>query len=644
MPTLTLPDGSKKEFPKGATSLQVAESIGKRLASDALAAKVNGKAVDLNAPISEDSTFEILTFDSPAGKEVFWHSASHVLAKAAKELWPHLKLTIGPAIEEGFYYDFDAEKPFAEEDLKKLEEKAREVAKRNEKFSRVVLPLEEALRKNKEMGEPYKNEMIEDIRRENPAEKQFSFYDLGGFADFCRGPHIPDSGRIKAFKVTKASGAYWRADVKNRQLQRVYGIAFPEQKMLDEYLKCVEEAEKRDHRKIGRALDLFSIHEEAPGAPFFHPNGMVIRNELEKFWREEHEREGYKEIKTPIILNKALWLQSGHWDHYKESMYFTKIDETDFAVKPMNCPGGILVYKSSSHSYREFPLRLAEMGIVHRHELSGVLSGLFRVRCFTQDDAHIFVTEDQIKDEIKRVISLIDRMYKVFGFTYEVELSTRPEKAMGAVELWNKAEKALADAMADLHMKFKINAGDGAFYGPKLDFKIRDAIGRLWQCATIQLDFQMPERFNLTYEGADGKKHPPVMLHRVVFGSFERFIGVLIEHYAGAFPTWLAPVQSIIIPITDAQNSHAEGLRGKFASEGIRVEVDARSETMEAKVRDAQLRKIPYIVVIGRREEENGTLSVRKRTNEVKQGVSVDAFLGAVKKEIASRSGALGAA
>lgn len=641
MPVLVFPDGSKKDFPKGTTAFQVAESLGKRLASAALAAKVNGGAVDLNAPIAEDGAIEILTFDSPAGKEVLWHSASHVLAKAAKELWPSLKLTIGPAIEEGFYYDFDAEKPFSEEDLKRLEEKALEIIKRNEKFTRIVLPHAEALRKNKGLGEPYKNEIIEDIRKENPKEREFPFYELGGFLDLCRGPHIPNAGKIKAFKVIKASGAYWRGDAKNRQLQRVYGIAFPEQKMLDEYLKRVEEAEKRDHRKIGRALDLFSVHEEAPGSPFFHPNGMVIRNELERFWREEHEREGYKEVKTPIILNKALWLQSGHWDHYKENMYFTDIDGTDFAVKPMNCPGGILIYKSSSHSYKEFPLRLAEMGLVHRHELSGVLSGLFRVRCFTQDDAHIFVTEDQIKDEIKRIVSLTDRMYTVFGFTYEVELSTRPEKAMGSIELWNKAEKALADAMAEKKMKFTVNPGDGAFYGPKLDFKIRDAIGRLWQCATIQLDFQMPERFDLTYEGADGRKHPPVMLHRVVFGSFERFMGVLIEHYAGAFPTWLAPTQAILIPLTDSQAAYTEELRKKFAAKGIRTGVDARNEKVEAKIRDAQLQKIPYIIVIGKREQEDGTLAVRKRTNEVKQGVAADSFLNALKKEISERSGKL---
>jgi len=638
MPLITFPDGSKKEFPAGTSPKNIAESIGRKLAEAALAAKFNGQAIDLSTPLQENGTLEILTFDSPAGKEVFWHSSSHVLAKAVKELWPHAKLTIGPSIEEGFYYDFDVEKPFSEQDLQKLEEKAKEIAARNEPFKRVELPAKEAQKKNEKLGEPYKNEIIRDILKENPKEKSFSFYELGEFADLCRGPHVPQAGVIKALKVLKASGAYWRGDVKNRQLQRIYGISFPQEKMLKEYLTRLEEAEKRDHRKLGRQLDLFSVHEEAPGSPFFHPNGMIIRNELEKYWREEHDRDGYKEVRTPIILNKQLWLQSGHWDHYKDNMYFTEIDKTEYAVKPMNCPGCILIYKNNTHSYRELPLRLAEMGLCHRHELSGVLSGLFRVRCFTQDDAHLFVTEEQVKQEAKGVVKLIDRMYKTFGFEYEVELSTRPEKFMGKVETWNLAEKALAEAMDELKMKYKINAGDGAFYGPKLDFKIRDAIGRLWQCATVQLDFQMPERFELEYEGADGKKHRPVMLHRVVYGAFERFMGVLIEHYAGAFPTWLAPTQVLLLPMTDAQNSYAEELRKKFSEKGVRVNVDLRGEKLEAKIRDAQMLKIPYMLVLGKRERENKNLAVRKRTNEVKQNVPIEEFLASLLKEISSRS------
>jgi len=623
---IKLPDGSIKEFEKGITPIEIAKKISERLTSAAVAAKVNGELVDLNTPIEKDSDFEILTFDSKEGKSVFWHSSSHVMAQAVKRLFPEAVLTIGPSIEEGFYYDFDF-RPFSPDDLKKIEEEMGKIVKENLKFERKELTKEEAKKKFKDNN--YKLELIDE------AEGKISTYSQGEFIDLCRGPHIPSTGKIKAFKLLKTSGAYWKGDAKNKQLQRIYGISFPESKMLKDYLTMLEEAEKRDHRKIGKELDLFSFHEEAPGMPFFHEKGMIIWNTLLDFWREEHRKAGYVEIKTPIILNKKLWLQSGHWEHYKENMYFTKIDDADYAVKPMNCPGGMLVYKTKVHSYKEFPLRVAEIGLVHRHELSGVLSGLFRVRCFHQDDAHIFVTEEQLADEIKNVVKLVDHFYKdIFKFDYHVELSTMPENHMGDEKLWELAEKTLQKALEDMNIKFKVNPGDGAFYGPKIDFHIKDAIGRTWQCATCQLDFQMPLKFELTYDGADGKKHIPVMLHRVIYGSLERFIGILVEHYAGKFPLWLSPVQAIILPIADRHVSYAKQVAKKMFDNGIRVEVDDRAETTPKKVRDAEVRKVNYILVVGDKEVQNKTVNVRTRNNEILGEKKVDEFLVKIKKEI----------
>jgi threonyl-tRNA synthetase len=623
---IKFPNGSVNEFDKGVTALGVAKKIGERLAMAAIAARVNGQLVDLNTPIEKDSDFEILTFDSIDGKKVFWHSTSHVMAQAVKRLFPDAVLTIGPSIEEGFYYDFDA-KPFSPEDLVRIEKEMKKIVEDDFKFERKELTKEEA--KKKFRDNKYKLELI------NEAEGKISVYSQGDFFDLCRGPHVSSTGKIKAFKLTKTSGAYWRGDAKNKQLQRIYGISFPENKMLKDYLTLIEEAEKRDHRKLGKELDLFSFHEEAPGMPFFHAKGMVIWNELLDFWREEHRKAGYVEIKTPIILNKKLWLQSGHWDHYKENMYFTKIDEADYAVKPMNCPGGMLVYKASSHSYKDFPLKVAEIGLVHRHELSGVLSGLFRVRCFHQDDAHIFVTEEQLEEEIKNVVKLVDHFYRdIFKFEYHVELSTKPENAMGEQKLWDLAENTLKKALEMLNMKFKVNPGDGAFYGPKIDFHIKDAIGRTWQCATCQLDFQMPLKFELTYDGADNKKHTPIMLHRVVYGSLERFIGILVEHYAGKFPLWLSPVQAMLLPIADRHVKYAKEVAKKMFDAGIRAEVDDRAETTPKKVRDAELQKVNYILVVGDKEVSNKTVNVRTRNNEILGEKKVDEFLMKLNKEI----------
>ncbi len=558
-------------------------------------------------------------------KKKFWHSSSHILAQAVKRLFPDAIPTIGPATDEGFYYDFDF-RPFTQEDLERIEEEMKKIIKEDIPIKRVELTKAEAKKQFKD--NPYKIELIDE------AEGKVSAYRQGEFIDLCKGPHIESTGKAKAVKVLKSSGAYWRGDSKNKQLQRIYGISFPEKKQLREYLFKLEEAEKRDHRKLGRELDLYSFHEEAPGMVFTHPNGMVIWNQLLDFWREEHRNAGYKEIKTPIILNKELWKRSGHWEHYKEDMYFIKIDEADFAIKPMNCPGGMLVYKTKSHSYRDFPLRTAEIGLVHRHELSGVLSGLFRVRSFHQDDAHIYVTREQLETELKNVIKLVNKIYGAFGFEYHVELSTKPEKAMGDSKTWEIAESTLQKVLEDMKIKFKINPGDGAFYGPKIDFHIKDAIGRTWQCGTLQLDFQMPERFDLTYDGADNKKHRPTMLHRTLYGSIERFIGILVEHYAGKFPLWLSPVQVIILPIADRHADYARGVKKKLFDSGIRVELDDRTETTSKKVRDAELQKINYILVVGDREEKNRTVNVRTRNNEVLGEKKTDEFLKSLKKEI----------
>jgi len=628
--TITFPDNSKKEYEAGVTPKEIAERIGKKLASDAIAAQIDDSLVDLNTKITKNAKLRIITFDSKEGKEIYWHSSSHILAMAVTELFK-AKPTIGPSIEEGFYYDFDAE-PFKEEDIKKIEKKVEEIIKKDIPFEKKVISKAEAKKLFKD--NPYKLELIDDI-----GDEEVSIYKNGDFFDLCRGPHVTSTGKIHAFKIMKFAGAYWRGDSKNKMLQRIYGISFYDKKDLENYLKLMEEAEKRDHRKIGKEMDLFSFHEEAPGMPFFHAKGMIIWNKLMELWREEHEKAGYVEIKTPIILNKKLWLQSGHWDHYKENMYFTKIDEADYAVKPMNCPGSMLVYKTDIHSYKEFPLRVAEVGLVHRHELSGVLSGLFRVRCFHQDDAHIFTTQELLEQEIKNVILLVDHFYKdIFGFDYHVELSTRPEKAMGDPKIWKIAEDTLENVLKSLKIKYQIKPGEGAFYGPKIDFHIKDALGRTWQCATCQLDFQMPERFDLTYDGKDGHKHRPIMLHRVVYGSIERFIGVLIEHFAGKFPLWLAPVQVAIMTVTEEQNKYAEELGKKMKELGLRVHLDLRAETIAKKVRDNQTQRTPLMITIGEKEVENKTLAVRTLDNKVKFGVNFDDFIKNIKEAIEKRS------
>jgi len=606
---VTLKDGIKKTYPKGISLFEIAEDISKKLGKEALAAKVDGVVKDLSYKVQDDCQVEILTFDDEEGRKVFWHSTSHVMAQAVKRLFPEVKLAIGPAIEEGFYYDFDKEESFSPSDLEKIEREMAKIVAENYAFYRLDISRKEALGDLERQNEPYKVELVQDL----PEEANISFYKQGEFSDLCAGPHIPNTGKIKAFKLTSLAGAYWRGDERNKVLQRIYGISFPKKSMLDEYLARIEEAKKRDHRKLGKELDLFSIHEEGPGFPFFHPKGMVLWNILTDFWRREHQKRGYQEIKTPIILNEQLWRRSGHWDHYKDNMYFTKIDDMDYAVKPMNCPGGILMYKTDSHSYRDLPIRLGELGLVHRHEMSGVLHGLMRVRCFTQDDAHIFMMPSQIEEEIIGVIDLVDYFYKIFGFEYNVELSTRPEDSMGSDELWEQATDALQKALEKKGMPYKINEGDGAFYGPKIDFHLNDSLGRTWQCGTIQLDFQMPERFDLTYIGSDGEKHRPVMIHRVIFGSIERFIGILIEHYAGTFPVWLAPVQARILPISEKHMDYARKVNYLLEEAGIRAELDERNEKIGYKIREAQVQKIPYMLIVGDKEADENTVSVRVR-------------------------------
>jgi threonyl-tRNA synthetase len=621
-------DNKKKSFDSGITPSQIIKEL--KLEGRFLAAKFNNELIDLSSAIEKNGELKLLTFDDPEGKEIFRHSSSHILAHAITILYPEAKPTIGPAVEEGFYYDFDIDKTFSPEDLQKIEKQMREIVKKNMAITRKEIPKKEALILFK--NNQYKTELIAELD-----DEMITVYQEGDYSEFCRGPHVPSTGYIKAFKLTKVAGAYWRGDSGNKMLQRVYGISFPEQDMLDKHLKLLEEAERRDHRKLGKQLDLFSIHDEGPGFPFFHPNGMIVINKLKDFWREEHAKAGYKEIQTPIILSRKLWEQSGHWDHYKDNMYFTKIDGMDFAVKPMNCPGSILIYKDTLHSYRELPLRYAEMGIVHRHELSGVLSGLFRVRVFTQDDAHIFMTEEQIKDEIIGVIDLVDKFYKTFGLEYHVELSTMPENAMGSKEIWNNAEKALEDALKQKKLTYKVNPGEGAFYGPKIDFHIKDCIGRTWQCATIQLDSAMPEKFDLTYEGKDGKKHRPIMIHRVVYGAIERFFGILIEQYAGRFPLWLAPVQIRIMTVSEKFAGYAGELRKKLEEEGLRVEADLRAESVPKKVRDAQNMKIPLMITIGEKEEKNKTVAVRTLDGKVYFDMKIDDFLRKVSGNIESR-------
>ena len=624
--------GQIKEFEQGVTAADVAKSIGMGLYKSACAAKIDGQVCDLRTPIERDCSLEILTFDSEEGKHAYWHTTSHIMAQAVMRLYPGTKFSIGPAIENGFYYDFDLEQPLSTEDLPAIEEEMKKIIKENLPLERFELPPEEA---EKLMADqPYKEELIAEHAGKG---ENISFYKQGDFTDLCAGPHLMSTGMVKAVKLTAITGAYWRGDAKNKMLTRVYGIAFPKQSMLEEHLQMLEEAKKRDHRRLGKELGLFMLRDEGPGFPFFLPKGMVLKNTLIDFWRQIHREAGYQEISTPMMLNRSLWERSGHWDHYKNNMYTTVIDDTDFAIKPMNCPGGMLVYQTQPRSYRDLPLRMGELGLVHRHELSGALHGLMRVRCFTQDDAHIFMTPDQIKDEIKGVVQLIDKVYSLFGFEYHIELSTMPEDHMGSEEDWARATDGLRSAIEELGREYTVNEGDGAFYGPKLDFHLVDAIGRTWQCGTIQLDMQLPERFELEYTGEDGQKHRPVMIHRVVFGSIERFIGILIEHFAGAFPTWLAPVQAMIIPITDRQHEYAKELEKKLNAAGIRVESDLRSEKMGYKIREAQLKKISYMLVVGDKEMEDGTVAVRARKEEKGGTMTVDAFLAAIRAEIDSK-------
>ncbi|ACA55204.1 threonine--tRNA ligase [Clostridium botulinum] len=627
---ITLKDGKVMEFEEGIKISDIAMKISPALYKKALAAKIDGETVDLMTELHKDSSLEILTFEDEMGKWALRHTGAHILAQAVKRLYPEVKLAIGPAIDTGFYYDFEADFTFTPEMLEKIEAEIKKIIKENHKLERFELPREEAIDLMKEKNEDYKVELIEDL----PEGEVISFYKQGDFTDLCAGPHVPSTGKVKSVKLLSLAGAYWRGDENNKMLQRIYGTAFTKKSELDEYLNMLEEAKKRDHRKLGKELDLFSIHEEGPGFPFFHPKGMIIRNILESFWREEHTKAGYQEIRTPLILNEALWHQSGHWDHYKENMYFTNIDDGDYAIKPMNCPGGILVYKNSMHSYRDLPLRLSELGIVHRHELSGALHGLMRVRCFTQDDAHLYMTKEQIKEEIVGIIKLIDKFYKLFGFEYFVELSTRPEDSMGSDEDWEIATNGLREALDSIGKEYRVNEGDGAFYGPKIDFHLKDCIGRTWQCGTIQLDFQMPERFDLSYIGADGEKHRPVMVHRTIYGSVERFIGILIEQYAGAFPTWLAPVQVKLMNITDAQYDYLKKVEEALKENNIRVEIDTRNEKIGYKIREAQLQKIPYMLILGDKEVEAGKVAVRSRKDGDLGAISLEEFIEKIKNEI----------
>ncbi|MEG2548011.1 MAG: threonine--tRNA ligase [Eubacterium sp.] len=634
MMKITLKDGSVKEYASGTTVYDIAKDISEGLARNTLAAEVNGELFDVRKEITEDSTMNILTFDDEGGKHTFWHSASHLMAHAIKRLWPEAQLTIGPAVDNGFYYDIDLDHTLTPEDLEKIEKEMKVIVKEGLDINFYTLPREEALAWAKREGETYKIELINNL----PEDAVISFYGQGDWADLCAGPHLKNVSQIKAFKLISLAGAYWHGNSDNKMLQRVYGIAFPKKSLLDEYLLRMEEAKKRDHRKLGKDLDLFSMHEEGPGFPFFHPKGMVVRNELENFWREEHTKKGYKEIKTPVMLNSELWKRSGHWENYKENMYFSEIDEQEFAIKPMNCPGGMLVYKTKQHSYRELPLRMGELGLVHRHELHGALHGLMRVRTFTQDDAHIFMTKDQIKDEVIGVINLADEFYNIFGFKYKVELSTKPAKAIGSDEDWAIATDGLREALEAKGIDYKLNPGDGAFYGPKIDFHLEDSIGRTWQCGTIQLDFQMPERFDLTYVGNDGEKHRPVIVHRTIFGSIERFMGILIEHFAGKFPLWLAPVQVELIPVADSHDVYSQEVAAKLEAVGIRVETDARDEKIGYRIREAQMQKVPYMLVIGDKEVESGRLTIRNRDTGEQEQLKIDEFKYRLIQEIKNKS------
>ena len=622
-------NGEKKEV--------AADQTGVQLFSDdknIIAVRLNGEPRDLYTELHNGDVVEPIALDSEDGVAIMRHSATHVMAQAVQEIRPDAKLGVGPVIKDGFYYDFDVDEPFTPDFLKEVEKEMSRIVKKNDKLERFELPRQEAIQFMEEKGEPYKVELIRDL----PEDAHISFYRQGDFTDLCAGPHVPSTGKVKAFKLTSIAGAYWRGNEKNKMLQRIYGTAFTDKAELDAYLARIEEAKKRDHRKLGRDLDLFDIRDEGPGFPFFYPKGMILRNCLEDYWRQIHREAGYEEIKTPIMLNRALWERSGHWDHYKENMYTTKIDDMDFAIKPMNCPGGILVYQRKPWSYRDLPIRSGELGLVHRHELSGALHGLMRVRCFTQDDAHIFMTPEQIRDEIKGVYSLINKVYSTFGFPYTVELSTRPENSIGTDEMWQQATEGLQGALDDLKVPYTINEGDGAFYGPKIDFHLQDCLGRTWQCGTIQLDMQLPERFELEYTGADGEKHRPVMIHRVVLGSIERFIGILTEHFGGAFPLWLSPVQAKILTITDRSDEMAKALAERLEKEGIRTELDLRNEKIGFKVREAQMMKIPYMLVLGDKEVEQNVVNVRTRKGETIGNMTIDELVAKLKHEIDTKA------
>ena len=630
---ITLKDGSTKEYDQAMSVLDIAKDISEGLARVACAGEVDGELVDLRTVVDKDCNLNILTFESEGGAWAFHHTTSHIMAQAIKRLYPGVKLAIGPSVADGFYYDVDSETPLTAEDLVKIEAEMKKIVKEALPIIRFTKSREEAIAYFKEKEEPYKVELIEDL----PEDAEISFYQQGEFVDLCAGPHLMSTKPVKAFKLTSLAGAYWRGSEKNKMLTRIYGTSFTKKADLEEYLNRMEEAKKRDHRKLGKELGLFMMREEGPGFPFFLPKGMVLKNTLLDYWREIHRKNGYVEISTPIMLSRHLWETSGHWDHYKENMYTTVIDDTDFAIKPMNCPGGILVYQSEPRSYRDLPLRMGELGLVHRHEKSGQLHGLMRVRCFTQDDAHIFMMPEQIRDEIKGVARLIDEVYQLFGFKYHVELSTRPEDSMGSDEDWEMATEALRGALDDLGLPYVVNEGDGAFYGPKIDFHLEDSIGRTWQCGTIQLDFQLPLRFNCEYIGADGEKHRPIMIHRVAFGSIERFIGILIEHFAGAFPTWLAPVQVKVLPISDKYMDYANKVLDELNAAGVRAEVDSRAEKIGYKIRETQMQKIPYMLVVGEKEQEADLVSVRSRFAGDEGQKNLETFIADIQKEIADR-------
>lgn len=627
-------NGENYSVENGISVYDAAKSAGIAVPREVIAAEINGETHELSSPVHNGDDVKLLTFEDEGGKKTFFHTASHILAQAVKRLYPEVKLTIGPAIDNGFYYDFDSDVTFAAEELEKIEAEMKKIVKENLKIERFTLPRDEAKKLMEEKGEPYKVLLIDRV----PEGEEISFYKQGEFTDLCAGPHLFSTGAVKAFKLIQCTGAYWEGDSKNKMLQRVYGTAFPTKEALATYLDMLEEAKKRDHRKLGKELGLFTIMDEGPGFPFFLPNGMVLRNTLIEYWREVHKRYGYVEISTPMILNRSLWERSGHWSHYKDNMYTTVIDGADFAIKPMNCPGGMLVYKSEMHSYRDLPLRMGELGVVHRHELSGALHGLFRVRCFTQDDAHIFMTWDQMKDEIKNVVRLFDEVYSVFGLTYQIEVSTMPEDHMGDVKDWDFATETLKQAVTEMGKDYVINEGDGAFYGPKLDFHLSDCLGRTWQCGTIQLDMQLPERFELEYMGADNEKHRPVMIHRVVLGSIERFIGIITEHYAGAFPMWLAPVQVKVLAIGEGHVEYANKVKDALEANHIRVEVDARNEKIGYKIREAQLKKVPYMLVVGDKEMADGLVSVRSRSDGELGQMTIEDFVKRAVEEVKNKT------